>query len=334
MQSKSNVLYTNVPNELKTLRQWVLWKSEVRNGKTTKVPYQINGKHAKSNDALTWTDYTSACRTYVANQNKWNGISFVFTQTDPFCGVDLDDCLENQQLKNWAVPIIEKLKSISYGEVSPSGNGIKFWTRATLTTGAKHKAYVTAEGVVCKQGGNTDGAIEAYDNARFFTVTGKGKYKIKNGQQAIDWLCEKYLKPHPKEKHTYEQGTQKNSALNLSANETVEKIQQSRQVHKFNALMNGNIIGYSSNSEADMALCSTIAFWTQDPTTIDTIFRQSALMRPKWDETHRSDGATYGEITIEKVLSSLNQTYTPQSKHRQNIVMDIAYTTLRGRKYR
>lgn len=311
MQSEINDLYTNVPNELKALQQWVLWKTEVRNSKPTKVPYQINGKRAKSNDAQTWTDYTSACQIYTKNQNKWNGISFVFTQNDPFCGVDLDDCLENHQLKSWAKPIVEKLKLVSYSEISPSGNGIKFWTRATLPTEAKHKVYVTTEGVVCKQGEDNEGAIEIYDNARFFTITGKGRYEIHNGQQTISWLCGKYLKPQSKEQQ-YKQGIQQSSVPNLSADQTIEKIQQSRQVHKFNALMKGNTTGFGSNSEADMALCCMIAFWTQNHTTIDSVFRQSALMRPKWDEIHRSDGATYGQITIEAAIANRSQTYTPR----------------------
>ena len=121
--------YPAVPAELKSLPQWVVWKRKLRHGKLTKVPLQVNGEPAATDDPTTWTDY----QTVVAHQHRFDGIGVVFTENDPLCGVDLDDCLDkHRKLKPWAVPIIERLKHVSYGEVSPSGGGIKFWTRAKL----------------------------------------------------------------------------------------------------------------------------------------------------------------------------------------------------------
>ena len=52
-------------------------------------------------------------------------------------------------------------------------------------------------------------------------------------------------------------------------------------------LMYGDISGYQSQSEADLALCRHLAFWTaKDPERMDRLFRMSKLMRPKWDERH------------------------------------------------
>jgi primase-polymerase (primpol)-like protein len=31
--------FSKIPQELKALPQWVLWKSEIRDGKPTKIPY-------------------------------------------------------------------------------------------------------------------------------------------------------------------------------------------------------------------------------------------------------------------------------------------------------
>ena len=70
--------------------------------------------------------------------------------------------------------------------------------------------------------------------------------------------------------------------------------------------------GYGSQSEADMALCSLVSFWTQSPTVVDAIFRQSKLFREKWDKKHRADGSTYGQMTIETALSGEKETYTPR----------------------
>jgi len=45
-----------------------------------------------------------------------------------------------------------------------------------------------------------------------------------------------------------------------------------------------------------MALCCLLAFWTGgDRTQMDHLFRQSGLLREKWDEVHYADGSTYGE---------------------------------------
>src|SRR5439155_14668907 len=62
------------------------------------------------------------------------------------------------------------------------------------------------------------------------------------------------------------------------------------------------------HSEADMALCVKLASWTQkNPHQIDRLFRQSKLMRPKWDD--RRGDQTYGQITIEKAIAACTQVY-------------------------
>jgi primase-polymerase (primpol)-like protein len=59
-----------------------------------------------------------------------------------------------------------------------------------------------------------------------------------------------------------------------------------------------------------MALCSLLAFWTGGDThQIDRLFRDSGLYREKWDEVHFSDGATYGERTIERAIAGTQEFY-------------------------
>ena len=78
-----------IPEELKERRQWVLWKTIIREGdKPTKVPFQPNGEHAKTNDAATWSTFDDA----LANHKNYDGIGYVFADDDPFCGIDLDGC--------------------------------------------------------------------------------------------------------------------------------------------------------------------------------------------------------------------------------------------------
>ena len=297
-EGRTDDFLPTVPAELKALRQWVVWRDEKRDGKPTKVPYQISGNHAQVNNSDTWTDFN----TVVQHRGRFAGVGFVFSESDPYCGIDLDNCMaEDGNIKTWAQEIVEKLKSVSYGEVSPSGKGIKFWLRARLPANIKHKVYLdTTQGE----------AIEIYDKGRFFAVTGKGKGTISDGQAVVDWLCNTYLAKPKTDKRS---ASRPPTASTATVDEIVQQIRQSRQSAKFNTLMDGNTTGYGSQSEADLALCSVVAFWTQDPTVIDAIFRQSRLMRNKWDEKHRADGATYGEMTIEEALDKLGEVYTPHN---------------------
>ena len=68
---------------------------------------------------------------------------------------------------------------------------------------------------------------------------------------------------------------------------------------------------YPSQSEADMALCMKLAFWSgKDKEQMDRIFRTSGLFREKWDQKHHADGATYGEETIDRAVENTDSVYS------------------------
>src|SRR4051794_34804145 len=50
---------------------------------------------------------------------------------------------------------------------------------------------------------------------------------------------------------------------------------------KFQALWQGDTSGYASQSEADLALLSILAFYTQDRSQLERLFSQSSLRRDK-----------------------------------------------------
>lgn len=171
-----------VPAELRQLDQWVLWRSETRGGKQTKVPYTADGRHASSTDPTTWATFAEA----QAARGGYSGVGFVFTPDDDFCGIDLDDCLDDDgELLPWAVPIVHAFSS--YTEISPGLHGLKIWTKAKLPEGVRHKVAIG------------EGAVEVYDSGRYFTVTGRRwdgtPGEIAEGQEALDELVERYLRP-------------------------------------------------------------------------------------------------------------------------------------------
>ncbi|PFK02571.1 phage NrS-1 polymerase family protein, partial [Bacillus cereus] len=57
---------------------------------------------------------------------------------------------------------------------------------------------------------------------------------------------------------------------------------------------------------SDQSLCNYLAFWTGNSATrMDSMFRESGLMRDKWDVIHfRDTNETYGERTIANAIAS------------------------------
>jgi primase-polymerase (primpol)-like protein len=67
------------------------------------------------------------------------GVGYVFSDGDPYSGVDLDNCRgrETGEIADWAKEIIRGLAS--YTEVSPSGTGVKIWVKGRLPEGQVRK---------------------------------------------------------------------------------------------------------------------------------------------------------------------------------------------------
>ncbi|RDZ39560.1 hypothetical protein C5B91_19430 [Haloferax sp. Atlit-10N] len=247
----------------------------------------------------------------MTNRNA-DGIGFVFTEEDPIVGVDLDDCRnpETGDVDDDAQDIIERLDS--YTEISPSGTGYHVLIKGELL-----------------EGRNRRGHIELYDTARFFTVTGDRvddtPGHVKRRQDALEAIHREYVqlysenKEPDRDEHTSvrdDTSTATTPTVDLEDDELLKKAKNASNGSKFERLWNGNTAGYDSNSEADMALCCLLAFWTGgDTTQMDTLFRQSGLLRAKWDEVHYADGSTYGEKTIERAIQATSEYYDPSPRN-------------------
>jgi RecA-family ATPase len=97
----------------------------------------------------------------------------------------------------------------------------------------------------------------------------------------------------------------------LTDDEVIALARRAKNAAKFEALWSGDTQGYASHSEADQAYISLLAFYTQDEEQLDRLYRQSGLCRQKWLER-----PGYRCSTIEKALSSLSETYTPDDGAR------------------
>ena len=267
-----------IPVELKQLPQWVLYKTVRRGGKETKLPYNVyTGKLASTTDSETWGIYEDAVK---AVQNGFPGVGFVFSNADPFAGIDLDHCVADDVIEPWAQTIVDRLDS--YSELSPSNTGIHVFLKARLPEKSR----------------NRKGNIEMYSKARYFTITGQhlqGTPRSINDRQRE--LMALYAEIFPdKELHSKREEC---AGFDPDDATLLEQARRAGNGEKFKRLFDqGETSDYQSPSEADQALCNLLAFWCgPDHARIDRLFRQSALCRGKW--TNRAD---YRQRTIETAL--------------------------------
>jgi putative DNA primase/helicase len=135
--------FHRVPEELRRLKHWLVWRTELRRNKKTgqrkptKVPYCARtGQLAKSNDPATWSSFEAALKAFESR--GYDGLGFVLTDT-PYTGVDLDGCILDGAIEPWARQIIAELES--YTERSPSGKGVHVIVLAKLPPGRRQKEF-------------------------------------------------------------------------------------------------------------------------------------------------------------------------------------------------
>jgi putative DNA primase/helicase len=285
-----------LPRELISLSQWVGWKHECRDGRPTKIPINPHtGGRASSIDARTWTDYPTAIR--AKYRYRLDGIGFVFSVADPLVGIDLDNCRNptTGEIAPRALKIVRLLNSFT--EISPSGRGLHIFVRGKLPQ------EVIEE--MASSGGRKKGGIEMYDRTRYFTITGNHlngtPMTIEERSSELEKLhffffaaSKKSIRPNEISRPPHPVG--------VSDEKILERARRAANGARFEKLWRGEWQDiYPSQSEADLALCSILAFWTGgDAGRVDLLFRCSGLMRPKWDQRHFNDGSTYGRATIAK----------------------------------
>jgi hypothetical protein len=173
--SNNSVVQTNnYPSlSIMTKDQWICWTREPKQSKND-PQFKKPPINPQTGTQFDWTDSSNhlpfqTARSKSQTNPKIDGIAFVFTAHDPIVGIDLDECISNNQLTDHAQQIVNQIDS--YTEVSPSGDGI----------------HILLEGDLPESVSNNQAAIEIYDQGRYFTVTGDrlpGTPKQINSRQA------------------------------------------------------------------------------------------------------------------------------------------------------
>jgi hypothetical protein len=295
-------IFENIPDDLKQHRQWVAWKSVSRKegGKPTKPPFMPSGRLAKTDDPSTWSHFLTA----KAAAPNFDGIGFVLTKDDPFVAVDCDHCrcpafdgddaVISDGLNMVLPQVADYVRSLnSYTEVSPSGMGIRIFLKGRLAVDGRKK-----------------GDFEVYQNGHYVTVTGHHidglPRTIEPRQLELDTFYQDVFGTS-EEPPKQEANPRKDAPLG-DWRLLLEKAFRSKHGEEIKNLYDGDFTGHQSQSEADLSLCSYLAFWlNRDPVAMDAAFRESGLFRKKWDEKHGP--YTYGEGTIQKAVAGCRSCY-------------------------
>lgn len=280
---------------LKKRPVWLRWQWEERKEGKSKTKRPL----AKVNDSSTWRLFKD-----VEKDTKGDGIGFAFAELKNgyvLCGIDIDGS-EGHTVENKLQSEILNIFRNTYAEKSPSDIGSHIVLAAKtseLPPDYKERYSFRNDkiGVECYISGLTN---------RYFTYTGK---RIpENSENISDMTAEllRFLDTYMKKdtgkgeskllapaKESTKPSVTKVSAAELSMDKLLEKARQAKNGSTFSALYDiGDTSKYNNDeSRADLALCKHLAWWLQgDSAKIDTAFRQSALMRDKWErEDYRNN---------------------------------------------
>ncbi|MBN9889684.1 AAA family ATPase [Salipiger abyssi] len=161
----------NIPQELRSYPQWVCHDAAKR---------PINphtGQLADVSDPTTWGSFDQA-RT-IAEAGRCAGVGFVFTDSDPFVGIDLD-VSEGSGPSDGQQRIFGAFNT--YAEHSPSARGLHIIAKGRVSDGGVRNSAL---------------GVEVYSSGRFFTFTGNvvRSAPIAECQPLVDALCAE-IRPH------------------------------------------------------------------------------------------------------------------------------------------
>ncbi len=326
------------PQELKEKGLFCLWRYEQRGDKRTKVPYDPRtGRMAQSNDPGTFAPLETAL---AAQHNGYDGLGVgIFGE---ICAIDIDHCVKEDgtfaQVGMYVMAIMD-----SYTEYSPSGKGLRILFKAPGFSYDKAAYYINNMKLGLEI--YVAGATSKYVTVTGSMVPDSDR-TLRTRAAELQQVLDMYMRREqvPEQANTQMTGLMTRLASSFGAGSSdcaaapardtapvhqaaaekahdaaavdafgdlqlLNKAISARGGFQFDALYHGNTQGYPSHSEADLALCGNLAFWTGcDKARMDRMFRASGLMRAdKWDRPQ--SGSTYGAITIDKAVRDNRDTY-------------------------
>ncbi len=298
MKMNVNQFREYIPEELKSLAQWAVYKTywqpdKGKKGKAILKPFAgkepDEGKWAKSNDPSTWRDFESALK--FGQENGCAGLSFALTKESNVTCIDLDKCTDRNGRPTALARKILDLFPGTYTETSASGNGLHIFVRGDLTENGTYKNRTVT----------SDGEIEVYSAGRFISMTGNSVDGVKTLASPSDFAVDE-LQRMLGRRIVPMQVMQTASEHMASDAEVLERIRKSKRATEYETLARGeNVTGDRSRNDWQMA--KILAFFTSgDAQQVARLMRQSGINRPDKPDV-------YYERTAQKAVESLSARY-------------------------
>jgi hypothetical protein len=237
----------SIPYELQQLAQWVVSDKQ---GKFEKVPRNPRtGNFADVMDPGTWGTFAEACACHDKH------VGFVLSKNDPYCIIDLDAPITQEQTKRHA-RILEAFET--YAEFSQSGKGVHIICRGSVPAGARRDK------------------VEVYSDSRYMICTGSAyrNLPIVDTQPLLNLLFHEMSK----DRQTVVELVQQEGAF--TDEQVYNMARDANNGDKFVKLWSGLWQGdYPSQSEADFALMSMLCFYSKDNEQCRRLFRWSGLAK-------------------------------------------------------
>lgn len=291
---------------LRSLHNWIVWRSEKRAGQSTKIPYQLSGIPASSTDPKTWVSYEDAKK----GSTNFSGIGFVLTLESRTLFIDLDKCLDDLP------PQFQELidKSNTYTEISPSGNGLH------ILLEVDGDLYLSANR------SKKMPHFECYNTGRYMTVTeniyqGKDTIRKVSVEEANALLK---IVGYPWKEEEVGGREVAVASLPMQTEDVLERMFSSKNGKKVKALFDGDVSDYEGDdSAADMALCMHLAFWLQkDRERMRSVWLASPLGSRK-----KTQGRVdYQDRTLDHAIASTKEVYkTPSQVVKERSGVEIEF---------
>ena len=280
--------YQNIPQWLKKMNIFCVWKNEKQEGNNTKVPYSfVTGYRARSNYYKDFGKYEDAIRVV----SKYSGIGFKVSKD--IAVIDLDKCVDEDGNINELAKDIIKLFKGAYIEYSPSKTGVHIIIKLQNFQFQKEMYYIK----------NSKLGAEVYVGEatnRFMTLT--GNFIEKGSDLDMSEPMGVFLETYMLRQRLIDTTQSYSGECNLTDEEVIQQAKE-KYKERFIKLLYGDFSNYPSQSEADFHFCTMLAsICNGNRERINSVYEGSGLMREKWNRPQ--NGSSYGEITMDKAIAA------------------------------
>ncbi len=301
--------YQNIPQWLKELNIFCVWKNEKQSGNFTKVPYSfVTGNRARSNYIKDFGKYEDALKVVTS----YSGIGFKVSKD--IAVIDMDKCVDEDGKFTRLAKEIVKLFKGAYVEYSPSKTGIHIIVKLENFQFQKEKYYIKNSklGIEVYVGGATN---------RFMTLTGDCIQKYSDCYMTE--TMEEFLNTYMLRQMLIKKIQSYSGECDLADEEVIQRATE-KYKDRFTKLLYGDFSNYPSQSEADFHFCTMLAsICNGSKERIDSVYKGSGLMRKKWNRAQ--NGSTYGQITIQKSIEAAWQN-TAENEFKDSFIRPKDYS--------